>query len=101
MGPAGGLGQIPSPPRRSNASSSTTFALEAQATEGAAFAKGLARSLRAAMRRRQASGRQARPRQTRPTEANRRPDATSLTCNRSSNCQNANLRTCRRRAGIL
>ena len=35
--------------------------LEAQATEGAAFAKGLARSLRATVRRRQASGLQPRP----------------------------------------
>ena len=35
--------------------------LEAQATEGAAFAKGLARSLRAATRRRRGSAREARP----------------------------------------
>ena len=72
--------------------------VEAQATEGAAFAKGLARSLRATVRRRQASGRAGRaPARTRATKPNRRPDTTSLTCNRSSNCQSANFPRCRGR----
>ena len=49
--------------------------VEAQATEGAAFAEGLARSLRAATRRRRGSARQVRP-EANPGNRSRTADQT-------------------------
>ena len=75
--------------------------VEAQATEGAAFAEGLARSCEPLREDDEARLDRCALRRTRATESNRRPDTASLTCNRSSNCQNADLRTCGGAAGIL